>query len=71
MIRTTDVKSRGIDLTNVRYITKETYDKWTRRALPRKGDVLLTREAPLGEVGMLRTNGTIFGATFNPISYRS
>lgn len=60
MIRTTNVKTGCIDLTNVRYVTKETYDKWTRRAVPRKGDVILTREAPLGEVGMLRVNDTIF-----------
>ena len=60
MIRTTNVKAGSIDIINVRYVTKEIYDKWTRRAVPRKGDVILTREAPLGEVGMLRTSDTIF-----------
>jgi len=60
MIRTTNVKAGKIDLINVKYVTKEIYDKWTRRAIPRKGDVILTREAPLGEVGMLHTNDTIF-----------
>lgn len=60
MIRTTNVKAGSIDLIDVKYVTKEIYDKWTRRAVPKKGDVILTREAPLGEVGMLRNNDTIF-----------
>jgi type I restriction enzyme, S subunit len=60
MIRTTNVKAGSIYLTNVKYVTKETYDEWTQRAVPRKGDVILTREAPLGEVGILRINDTIF-----------
>ena len=60
MLRTTNVKAGSIDLINVKYVTKEIYDNWTRRAVPRKGDVILTREAPLGLVGILRTNDTIF-----------
>ncbi len=60
MIRTTNVKSGFIDLSEVKYVTKEVFDKWTRRSVPKKGDVILTREAPLGEVGMLRTNMKVF-----------
>ncbi|MFM2407779.1 MAG: hypothetical protein RL358_521 [Pseudomonadota bacterium] len=51
MIRTTNVKGGFIDVKNVRRVTKDTYEKWTRRSRPRFGDVILTREAPLGEVG--------------------
>lgn len=57
MIRTTNVKNGVIDTENVRYVEKETYDKWTRRAVPEVGDVILTREAPLGDVGMLTKEG--------------
>lgn len=60
MIRTTNVKDGWINLSVVKYVTEEVYKKWTRRAKPEKGDVILTREAPLGEVGMLRVNDTIF-----------
>lgn len=60
MIRTTNVRSGWVNLSKVRYVTKETYKKWTRRAVPKKGDIILTREAPLGEVGMLRENDNVF-----------
>ncbi len=35
------------------YIAPEFYDEWMRRGLPRADDVLLTTEAPLGEVAIL------------------
>lgn len=47
--------SRGaIDLAAApEYISVHDYDDWMRRGLPRAGDVLLTTEAPLGEVAMI------------------
>lgn len=51
MIRTTNVKGGFIDVDDVRYVSKDTFEKWTRRSRPRYGDVVLTREAPVGEVG--------------------
>ncbi|QJQ98432.1 restriction endonuclease subunit S [Halomonas sp. PGE1] len=51
MIRTTNIKGGFIDLDNVRYVTEEVFEKWTRRSRPQYGDVILTREAPVGEVG--------------------
>ncbi|GAA0516037.1 restriction endonuclease subunit S [Deinococcus depolymerans] len=70
MIRTTNVKSGVIDLATVRYVTEETYRAWTRRQMPRPGDVILTREAPLGEVGMLReADGVFLGQRL--MSYRA
>lgn len=60
MIRTTNVKKGWVNLSEVKFVTKETFDRWTRRQLPRKGDVILTREAPLGEVGMLRGDDQVF-----------
>lgn len=55
MIRTTNVKKGVINLTGARFVEKATFEKWTRRAMPRVGDVILTREAPLGDVGMVTT----------------
>lgn len=51
MIRTTNVKRGFIDTETVRYVTEATYEQWTRRSRPQYGDVVLTREAPVGEVG--------------------
>lgn len=51
MIRTTNVKKGFIDVETVRYVSEETFQSWTRRSQPRFGDVILTREAPVGEVG--------------------
>ena len=60
MIRTTNVRNGRISLDSVRYVTEETYRIWTRRQIPRKGDVILTREAPMGEVGIIDTDDKIF-----------
>ncbi len=60
MIRTTNVRDGWVNLDEVKFVTEEVFAKWTRRQLPRRGDVILTREAPLGEVGMLRSDDTVF-----------
>jgi type I restriction enzyme S subunit len=63
MIRTTNVKGGFIDLDDVKYVTEDVYAKWTRRSKPEYGDVILTREAPVGEVGRFtsRGNGVFLG----------
>jgi type I restriction enzyme, S subunit len=38
------------------YIANEAYDAWMRRGLPHQWDILITTEAPLGEVAQLRTS---------------
>ena len=53
MIRTPNIKGGRINLTGCRYVEKETFKKWTRRATVDKGDVLLTREAPMEKSAML------------------
>jgi type I restriction enzyme S subunit len=60
MLRTTNVRNGCVDVDSVRYVTKETFERWNRRNIPRSGDVLLTREAPVGEVGMLATDDQVF-----------
>src|SRR5262249_48873718 len=35
------------------FIAEEDYDEWMRRGLPQRGDVLVTTEAPLGEVAQV------------------
>jgi type I restriction enzyme S subunit len=47
-----------------KFVTEETYDEWTteRRGYPQKGDVVITTEAPVGEVGLIRTEETFLTA---------
>lgn len=54
MLRTSDIRDGFINLENLNCVTEETYNKWTRRGFLQKGDIILTREAPLGEVGLVR-----------------
>ena len=37
------------------YIAADFYDEWMRRGLPQQWDVLVTTEAPLGEIAQVRT----------------
>lgn len=60
MIRTTNIKQGRINLDEVRYVTEETYKTWIRRGAPQLEDIILTREAPVGEVGMIRTSEKVF-----------
>jgi type I restriction enzyme S subunit len=60
MIRTSNVKSGWIDLDSVKFVEADVFVKWNRRTTPKVGDVILTREAPLGEVGMIRTSDRVF-----------
>ncbi|MBY5520222.1 restriction endonuclease subunit S [Rhizobium leguminosarum] len=60
MIRTTNVKKGRLLLSEVRYVDEEVFTKWNRRATPQIGDVILTREAPVGEVGILDVPGNFF-----------
>jgi len=47
------VKNGYIDYTSAYYISEETYKKFMVRGFPKKGDILLTTEAPLGYVAKL------------------
>lgn len=60
MIRTTNVRHGKVDTDNVRYVEEETYKNWIRRGAPRKGDLIFTREAPVGETGILNSDDSVF-----------
>lgn len=60
MLRTTNVRNGRVDTTNVRFVTQEVIDRWNRRATPQRGDVILTREAPVGEAGILESDDQVF-----------
>lgn len=60
MLRTTNVRNGLVSLDSVNHVTEDVYKVWTRRQVPRRGDVILTREAPMGEVGMLDSDEAVF-----------
>lgn len=60
MLRTTNIRNGLVNINHVKHVTEEVYHAWTRRQIPAYGDVLLTREAPMGEVGILLTDEKVF-----------
>lgn len=53
MIRTSDVRNGFLNTDTMRSVTKETYLAWSRRTKLEVGDIILTREAPMGEVAKI------------------
>ncbi len=53
-IRTTNIKNGKIDFDSSNRVSYETYLKWTNRAVPEAEDIIIAREAPVGEVGWIK-----------------
>lgn len=53
VIRNNNIKNGYIDLSNPSYTDAENYEKRIKRAIPQYGDIIITREAPMGDVGMV------------------
>ena len=60
MLRTSDIKNGRINLDNLNCVSYEIFEKWTRRGKLEKGDIIFTREAPLGEVGLVKNPDNYF-----------
>jgi type I restriction enzyme S subunit len=52
-IRTPNISRGHFLLSEVRRVSKDTYKMWTRRATPQQGDLILAREAPVGNVAII------------------
>lgn len=52
-IKTSDIENGRIHFDDVSYVDEEAYEEWTRRLTPEPGDIVLTREAPVGRVGIV------------------
>ena len=50
---TAKIVKNGRIMTPNEFIAPEDYDSWMRRGMPKVGDVVMTTEAPLGEIGQL------------------
>lgn len=53
VLRTSAVKSGEIDWSGAYTTDPASYDAWTKRAVPQPGDVIFTREAPVGEAAVI------------------
>jgi type I restriction enzyme, S subunit len=53
LIRTPDVGVGRLDVESAQRVDEATYRSWTKRAVPRAGDLILAREAPVGNVGIV------------------
>jgi len=49
LIRTSNIRNGELNLITTKYVSEETYNFWSRRCPPLPGDILFTREAPVGE----------------------
>ncbi|HFD32410.1 MAG TPA: restriction endonuclease subunit S [Gammaproteobacteria bacterium] len=56
LIRTPNIGKGRFNLDGVYRISQETYDKWTIRAVPQKNDLIMAREAPAGNVAIIKSD---------------
>jgi type I restriction enzyme S subunit len=49
LVRTTNVKEGGLVMEDMRYVDEGIAKIWSSRCEPQPGDILITREAPMGE----------------------
>lgn len=52
-IRTPNIGRGHLILDNVNRVSEETYRLWTQRAAPRAGDLIMARDAPVGNVAIV------------------
>lgn len=56
IIRTSNIRHREFSMVDMKYINEETYEYWSRRCPPEPGDIIFTREAPMGEAAIIPEN---------------
>jgi type I restriction enzyme, S subunit len=58
-VRTPNVGRGRLILEGVNYVDERTYRDWTKRAVPRPGDLIIAREAPVGNVAIIARGQTV------------
>ncbi len=53
IIRTSNIRNREFRFDDLKYVNDETYEYWSRRCPPEPGDIMFTREAPMGEAAII------------------
>ncbi len=53
LVRTSNIRDGNFIWDDLRYVSEATYKYWSKRCYPEAGDVVFTREAPLGEAAII------------------
>jgi type I restriction enzyme S subunit len=53
LVRTTNVREGHFQWDELRYVDSDIATKWSRRCTPEPGDLIYTREAPMGEIAII------------------
>jgi type I restriction enzyme S subunit len=53
LVRTTNIRDGAFSWEDLRHVSEETYAYWSRRCVPEPGDIIFTREAPMGEAAII------------------
>jgi type I restriction enzyme S subunit len=56
LIRTSNIRDGKFIWENLKFVSDETYEYWSRRCPPEPGDIIFTREAPMGEAAIIPPN---------------
>lgn len=52
-LKSTNIRPYSLELSQIWYVSQEDFNHWNRREQPQGGDVIITREAPLGNACIL------------------
>ena len=55
-LKTTNIRPYRLDLSQRWFMTRDDFERWNRRETPLAGDIVFTREAPVGNACMLTSN---------------
>jgi type I restriction enzyme S subunit len=53
LLRTSNIRNGKLVWSDLRFVTETTYERWSARCEPIAKDILITREAPMGEVALI------------------
>lgn len=53
LVRTSNIRDGHFIWDDLRYVSEATYKYWSKRCYPEGGDIVFTREAPLGEAAII------------------
>jgi len=59
LLRTTNIRHGSLNLRDPKFVDPDIYERWSARCKPRPGDILITREAPMGEACIIPEGMTV------------